>query len=189
MPDPNGLIAHLESFLGPIAGGWARDANRQRLPCQVVWFEEAPDRGLMTYATLGLSRHALQSSTKTIRQELLLSVRRSFGSTQLVGVISTVAEMLLARHQPLLRGDVLPPAGPIVSGSTLSALYAAIPVLLPDAFAVFEGSEPPTVFVWLVPVTAVEADLIGSHGWSWFEDQLVEQQPDLFDLGRPGILH
>jgi suppressor of fused protein SUFU len=97
--------------------------------------------------------------------------------------------MVLASHRPVLRGHVLPPREAIVSGSPLSAFYAAAPVGLPDSFAVFEASEPATAFVWLVPISGVEADLIGSHGWVWFEDQLVEQQPDLFDLMRRDIAH
>jgi hypothetical protein len=39
------------------------------------------------------------------------------------------------------------------------------------------------------PWNTLEGDLIASHGWSWFEDQLVQQQPDLFDLTRQDIEH
>jgi hypothetical protein len=185
----DGLIDHLEAFLGPITGGWNEDAGGDRLPFQVVWFDHAPDKNLATYSTLGLSRHALESATKTIRQELLISVDKRFASPQLGSVLSTVGEMVLAEHRPILRGEVLPPRDAIVPGSSLSAFYAAAPVALPDAFAVFEKSEPHTVFVWLVPISASEAELIDSHGWVWFEDQLVEQQPDLFDLTRRDIAH
>ena len=89
----DGLITHLEAFLGPIAGGWIEDANGDRLPFQVVWLEDAPEKDLATYSTLGLSRHA------------------------------------------------------------------------------------------------IEAGLIGSRGSKWFEDQLVQQQPALFDLTRQEIAH
>jgi hypothetical protein len=188
VPD-DGLIDHLEAFLGPITGGWIEDATGDRLPFQVVWFDDAPAKDLATYSTLGLSWHALEAPTKTVRQELLISVDKRFASLPLAGVLSSLGEMVLAEHRPILRGEVLPPRDAIVPGSTLSAFYAAQPVVLPDAFAVFEGSEPHTAFVWLVPISAAEAELIGSHGWSWFEDQLVEQQPDLFDLTRGDIAH
>jgi hypothetical protein len=185
----DGLIGHLEAFLGPITGGWIEDVTGDRLPFQVVWFDDAPEKDLAMYSTLGLSRHALESPTRTIRQELLVSVDKRFASPEVAGVLSAVGEMVLAEHRPILRGEVLPPRGAIVPGSTLSAFYAAQPVALPDAFAVFEGSEPHTAFVWLVPISAAEAELIGSHGWNWFEDQLVTQQPDLFDLTRRDIAH
>lgn len=188
VPD-DGLIAHLEAFLGPIRGGWIEDATGDRLPFQVVWFDDAPEKDLATYSTLGLSRHALESSTKTIRQELLVSVDKRFATPQLGSVLSTIGEMLLAEHRPVLRGEVLPPRDAIVPGSRLSAFYAAAPVALPDSFAAFGGTDPHTVFVWMVPISAAEADLIGSHGWAWFEDQLVKQQPDLFDLRRRDIAH
>jgi Suppressor of fused protein (SUFU) len=187
---PNdGLIAHLEAFLGPITGGWIEDATGDRLPFQVVWFDDAPDQDLVTYSTLGLSRHALESSTKTIRQELLVSVDKRFATPQLGSVLSTIGEMLLAEHRPVQRGEILPPRDAIIRGSMLSAFYAAPPVALPDSFAEFDGTDPHTVFVWMVPISAGEADLISSHGWAWFEDQLVEQQPDLFDLRRRDIAH
>jgi Suppressor of fused protein (SUFU) len=188
VPD-DGLIAHLEAFLGPITGGWIEDATGDRLPFQVVWFDDAPEKDLATYSTLGLSRHALESPTKTIRQELLVSVDKRFATPQLGSVLSTIGEMLLAEHRPVLRGEVLPPRDAIVPGSALSAFYAAAPVALPDSFAAFDGTDPHTVFVWMVPISAAEADLIGSHGWAWFEDQLVKQQPDLFDLRRRDIAH
>jgi hypothetical protein len=189
VPDGDGLINHLEAFLGPITGGWIEDATGDRLPFQVVWFDGAPEKDLVTYSTLGLSRHALESPIEIIRQELLVSVHKRFASAQLGSLLSTLGEMVLAEHRPILRGEVLPPRDAIVPGSTLSAFYAAAPVALPEAFAAFEGSEPHTVFVWLVPISAAEAELIGSHGGSWFEDQLVEQQPDLFDLTRRDIAH
>ncbi len=185
----DGLIDHLEAFLGPITGGWTEDATGDRLPFQVVWFDDTPEKDFATYSTLGLSRHALESPTATIRQELLISVDRRFASPQLGSVLSTFGEMVLAEHRPVLRGEVLPPRDAIVPGSTLSAFYAAAPVALPDGFAVFDGSDPQTVFVWLVPISATEAGLIDSHGWSWFEEQLVVQQPDLFDLARRDITH
>jgi hypothetical protein len=150
LPD-EGLIDHLEAFLGPIMGGWTEDATGDRLPFQVAWFDGAPEKAIATYCTLGLSRHALETGTKTVRQELLISVQKRFSSAQLGNVLSSVGEMVLAEHRPILRGDVLPPRGAIVPGSTLSAFYAAAPVALPDAFAAFGGSEPPTVFVLADP--------------------------------------
>jgi hypothetical protein len=189
VPTSDGLIQHLETFLGPIAGGWTEDAAGARLPFQVVRFEGRPRGNVVTYAILGLSRHVLELPSKTVRQELVMAVDRAFATTDVVGVLATVGELLLERHMALLRGEVLPPRDPLVAGSRLDALYAAQPVMLPDEFAVFAGSDPPTVFVWLVPVSAREAAIIGSHGWDWFEEQLVAQQPDLFDLARGDIAH
>ncbi|MDP9244628.1 MAG: suppressor of fused domain protein [Chloroflexota bacterium] len=147
----DGLIDHLEAFLGPITGGWIEGATGDRLPFQVVWFDDAPEKDLATYSTLGLSRHALESPTKTIRQELLVSVEERFASPQLGSVLTTLGEMVLAEHRPVLRGGVLPPRDAIVPESALSAFYAAAPVALPDAFAVFGGSQPHTVFFGWCP--------------------------------------
>lgn len=185
----DGLVEHLESFLGPISGGWSTDESGQRLRFQVVRFDGAPDERSVTYLSLGLSRHELGLPTKTVREELLVSVHREWASDRLASVISTIGEELLGRHRALLRGEILPPREPITPGSQLAAFYAAAPVLIPDAFGSYAGSTPPTVFVWLVPITATESELVASHGWEWFESQLEAQQPDLLDLGRDGIVH
>jgi hypothetical protein len=183
------LVQHLESYLGEIAGGWAKDAANERMPFQIVRFEESPEHGLTTYSTLGLSRHVLDLPTKSVRQELVMTVDRVFATPSVVSVLTAVGELVLDRHRGLLRGEVLPPRGALVPSARLDALYAAAPVMLPNEFATLLGSNPPTVFVWLVPISNREADLVATHGWGWFEDQLVEQQPDLYDLDRRDIRH
>jgi hypothetical protein len=185
----NDLVQHLERYLGEIAGGWSEDGRGERVPFQVVRFEERPEPGLTTYSTLGLSRHVLGLPAKKVRQEIVMTVDRAFASPSVVGVLATVAELVLKRHHALLRGEVLPPRDALVPNAKLDALYAAAPVMLPHEFATFFGSDPPTVFVWLMPISHREADLIATHGWDWFEDRLVEQQPNLFDLARADIRH
>lgn len=186
-PDP--LIAHFESLLGPIASGWHTDASGERLPFQIVRFEHAPEPDATTYMTLGLSRHQLASASTTIRQELVIGVRSRFASTQLVSVLSTVGELVIASHRPLLRGEVLPPRDAIIPGSTLTAFVASPPGSYPESLDAFEDTDPPTVIVQLVPISRAEVALIDSHGWAWFEEQLAEQLKDVLDLERTGIRH
>ena len=183
------LVAHLETYLGPIRGGWTEDGRGVPLPVPVVWFADAPEPGVVTLATLGLSRHRLPSGQKDVRLELVLSVESRFRSDRLLGALTAVGEEVVARHRPLLRGDVVPMGDGLVAGSPLDTFYIAPPVMLPDAFAVLGATEPPTVFAWMVPITSVEAGLVESRGWRWFEDLLVQQQPNLFDLERGPIEH
>lgn len=151
-------------------------------------FDDAPDDGLVRYSTLGLSRHVIDLPDKAVRQELVMCLQRRFAGNGIVSVLATVGEMLIARHQALLRGEVLRGSGSIPPGGSLDSLYAAAPVMLPDEFGTYP-SDPPTVFVWLVPIHDAEAALVATHGWLWFEQQLVERQPDLYDLRRAEIDH
>lgn len=100
MPTSDGLILHLETFLGPIAGGWTEDAAGARLPFQVVRFEDRPRGNVVTYSTLGLSRHVLELPSKTVRQELVMAVDRIFATTD---VVSAGRCFLLADHLYLAR--------------------------------------------------------------------------------------
>jgi hypothetical protein len=51
----------------------------------------------------------------------------------------------------------------------------------------FDDSDPQTLFALLIPVTHDEIHFIWDHGWSAFEDRLVEQDPDVWDLERASI--
>jgi hypothetical protein len=187
--ETDGLIEHVEASLGSMAGGWASDASGRPLPFQIGRFEGAPAAGLTTYSTLGLSRHALDQPNGSVRQELVMAIDDRYASDQLPALLATVGEMVLDGHRALLRGEVLPPRGPIVDGAALEALYVAAPVVFAEEFAQFDGTEPPTIFAWLVPIRASEAELIASHGWPWFEERLAAEQPDLFDLVRSAVAH
>jgi hypothetical protein len=70
-------------------------------------------------------------------------------------LLVVVGEMLLKAHEALAPGDVIRGAGDILDTGEKTALYAAAPTFLPDDFAVFVASEPPTEIVWLVPITGV----------------------------------
>lgn len=184
---PDDLIAHLETHLGPLAGGWAEDSAGVRLPFQIVWFPDAPSPGLITFATLGMSRHVLHANSKDYRLELVMSIDDRFQSARIVSALVSIGEEVVARHEPLRRGDIVRMGDGLAEGSPLASLYVAAPTLLPDTFAVVDSTEPPTAFAWLIPITGAEVELVERHGWPWFEDRLEREQPDLFDLQRRSI--
>ena len=88
----------------------------------------------------------------------------------------------------LLRGDVVGPGPPLIPGARSNAVYAGIPVLHEEGLATYSGSRPPTVFVWVVPVHGVEAELVRAQGWSRFEDLLEQRNPDFGNLDRPPVV-
>lgn len=177
------LPEHYEQYLGRIAKGWSDDKRMHGI--QVICFENQPEAGVMTYATLGLSRHIVDLlGKKQIRQELLISANESFPSDAVAGLMLSLAEHVLQRGKALLRGEVIGPGTPIVTGSTLSALYVTNPSPFDDALTRFTSESPATVFAYLVPVTELEAALVHEKGWRWFEDQLERQNPDIWNLVR-----
>jgi hypothetical protein len=179
------LIRHLELHLGPMTAGSI--FNEPRI--QVARFANQPFDGAITYATLGLSNHVLQQrSGSPLRMELLFSCYIRFEAWNLSGLPALVVQDVLREHNSVERGQVLGPAGPIDQRCMMEGFYCAAPVAYPDDLKIFRGTDPPTIFVWLIPVTHDEIHYVSNHGWSAFEDLIEKFNPDLCDLERPSML-
>ena len=100
------------------------------------------------------------------------------------GLLFQLAAGLIAHGRGLLRGEVIGPRGPLFGSGPMTALYAAIPVYLPEGFAICDTGTVTVVMTWLVPITDAEADYVRTHGWSAFEEALVTEDPDLVNLSR-----
>jgi hypothetical protein len=188
MPDsvvPRGLIAHLERHLGEIDTGW-RANQAGEVPFSIVRFTHAPGAHFVAYSTLGLSHAALASPepAKHIHHELIMLVPPSLEAGRVASILEQAGSEALDSGTAYLRGEVIGPRGPLFPNSQLEALYVAIPVYLPDEFAVCRENGRDIVLAWLVPIANDEAAFVATHGWKAFEDRLVELDPDLVDLHR-----
>lgn len=160
-----------------------------------------PDRPLLGAANAARSRglHDARSQRpqtpiggigKEIRQEFVLVVSDRLRDSPAPSIILDLAKERVSTGTALLRGEVVGPRGPLFAMSSLSALYAAVPVLLHDDFASCELEDGGTaVMTWLVPISHEEAHFIWTEGWDAFEDLLVEHQPDLTDVDRTPLVH
>jgi hypothetical protein len=175
---PVSLVEHLECYLGEIEAGWDQDANGDEMPFQVARFPEGSGTDTISFATLGLSRHPLQSlSGKDINHELLMIVPDVLRDGPIPGLPQQVGNECPATDRPVLRGVVIGPRGTLVAGSEMKALYAATPVYFPDDFAVYDDQDQRIVIVWLVPISAREASYVRQHGWRAFEDRRTRPLP------------
>lgn len=173
----------MERFLGTISEGWSDDVTGKFT--KVLRFNDQPENGISTYATLGLSEDELDlRNGRTVRQELLLSVHASLPNNEIASFLHCCAERLKERGRAALRGEVIDFRCPLVDGATVSAVYATNPTPFDDGLAEFSNVSPPVIFALLVPITAKEVSLIGIHGWNWFENSLETQNPDIWDFKR-----
>lgn len=176
-------LAFLEGLLGPLSRAWGTPL--QTWPPLVLEWKDQPHRGAHTFITSGLGRCVLDlGDGRTVRQELLLAVNHPSLRDESCRVLELVAEDCARSNRALLRGDVIRPGERIFKKFNPVALYCSIPVYYPDSLAVWDGTDPPTVFVWLVPIMSRESDFVNVRGWDSFEDVLQEVDPDLLDLRR-----
>jgi hypothetical protein len=113
-------------------------------------------------------------------------VPHAFGERNVPAVLQQLAAQALQRKSAYLRGEVVERSNPIFSGGRFHAFYAAIPVILPDDFRIYTSDNgEQAVFVWMVPITKLEAAYVRTKGWSSFEALLEAQNADLVDLQRP----
>jgi len=183
------LQDHLGRYLGPIAASWQRPSRVGEPSVQLLRFDNKPSKGLTTMTTLGLSKFALRSRSGTqFRQELVLSCGDCANGAKVKPLLDLVADELITEGRALSRGDLLGPHGPLIPGAEVTALYATIPVFYPSAFAQWNGSTPPTIFVQLIPITTDEAELRRKREPEEFEKYLEMADPDVFDFARRSTL-
>ncbi len=184
------LIQHCEDHLGSIVSGWSTDAADARLPFQVALFEKRPLPGVRVLCTLGLSNVPLRvgQGTRKVRQELVAMFREADGPGNLPGILQQLGMEALGKDAAYAPGDVIGPRGELRAGATVSALYTALPVYLPDSFHVCRSTPEPVVFAWMVPITDAEAVFARTRGRDAFEGALESVDPDLLNTSRNSIV-
>lgn len=181
------IIEHVEKFLGKISRGWKEQLSSDGL--QVVCFENMPFEYVDSFLTVGLSHHELRVSVeKGVRQELILPVSGRGSNEMIVSLLLFICGLILKDHRALLRGQVIRLPKDVAMELGFDAVYCAIPVFMDGKFATFNGSQPPTVIVWIIPIYGSEADYIDAYGWDQFEELLEEKDPNLFTLEREAII-
>jgi len=128
------------------------------------------------------------SAGRDVRQEFIFAAYDRFESTHVASFLQTFAEFVVEEHRALRRGQVIGPSEPVIPGIRLNAVYTAIPVLHDERLRTFDGTRPPTIFAWIVPIHEEEADYVRERGWEAFEERLEANDGDLCDLERESVL-
>jgi hypothetical protein len=189
--DSPALVTHLEARLGGLVYGWSKNPGGEPMPFQVARFEGGRYANVLSYATIGLSHSDLTSSAtgRPLRMELVLALHEDVGERNVPALLQQVGLMALTSGRALLRGDAIELGGSVISGTSMTALYAMLPVYFDDDFAscvVEDGRE--AAIVWLVPIHPSESEFIEQRGWQAFEELVQDQDPDLFDPRRLPVI-
>jgi hypothetical protein len=175
------LPEHIERYLGTIEYGWS--LKDEACDLQVIKVSNQPVPGVIAYSTLGMSRTQLpMRGQRMVRQELLFAAYERYSPPKVASFLLTFCKHALSEGRALLRGDVVGPHKPLIPGVTADSVYCTLPVAFDPRLATFSGSEPPTVFVWLLPITNAESRFVRLNGWNNFENILDRESPDLWSL-------
>jgi hypothetical protein len=179
------VLGHLERNLGRYEFIWSEKSSNHR----VVLFRDRPAVGALTYSTVGLAAHQFVfREDQVARQELLFSCLSGFAAASPESLLFSCASIALSAHRAFDRGEMIRDRGPVLPGYDFSALYFALPVYFSEELFALESTEPPTLFLWVVPLHRREEEFVAHHGWEMFEEALESQDPNLLDLARPAFL-
>jgi len=179
------LVKHYEFSLGTVSRGWSDEKSKYKV--QIICFNNCPESDTSTLATLGMSDYALKSRRfPAIQQELLVSANEGTDLTQLAGFLMSFAESLIESERALLRGEVVGPGNFILSNSRLNCIFVTNPSPLPEAL--IKHVRDDLIFVYLIPIYLSEAQIARERGWSFFEEELERQNPDIWDFGRRSMV-
>ncbi len=181
------LFEHLESYLGTTVGGW-KNPGGEEWQFSVLCFEGGPVPGTLTHCTLGLSDFTLRycpDCAESRRFELLFVTQESFGDRYIPALLHDIGTKAISQDRAFVRGEVLNLGSNLFPETDIEALYCTSPMHLPEKFSRVETANGDVcLFMWLLPITRAEANLVKEKGWDVFEDKLVEYQPDVFDMYR-----
>ncbi len=141
-----------------------------------------PCEGATTIVSLGLSECPVH-----LPQEILFCTYNQFLSDEVFKLLGAVALQAIDSTIKFSRGDILGPAGPLLSTTQMEAFYVTLPTYFDPSLAQVVTGQTAISVYWLIPIYKSEVSIVSSRGWDLFETLLEEHDPDLLDLSRPPI--
>ncbi|MBI3653227.1 MAG: suppressor of fused domain protein [Acidobacteria bacterium] len=160
-------------------------------PFEIMEYWDTSCTDAVVLVTVGLSDFSEESIADprlTLNQELVFICYENFYSQELVKLLGSIARETKASGSPLSKGNILGPAGPILTTTTMEAFYISIPFYLEQGFHRLQDGCIEIEFIWLVPIYRAEAEGITNHNTDEFEALLENQDPNLLDLSRPLVI-
>lgn len=186
------LSAHtadlLRVELGPYSARAYRHAADPEVVLEVLRIGDCPERGTVTYASLGLCDVAWPETGRPRVELLLASIRDGDVCAQIVA--NTAFHLIDKRFFPepgALVRDVIAVLGAGPVSTRLPHVYFAVPRMWDVPLPLDEG--PPAITcVMAVPVTEAEYQHWRAHGPRSLERALTDSGVDVADLRRPSAV-
>jgi tetratricopeptide (TPR) repeat protein len=186
------LSSHTANLLRYALGAYSarayKHAGDANLVLEVLRTGDCPEKGTITYASLGLCDHAWPEVGRP-RVELLLA---SITDGEVCGqIVANTAFHLMGNNFFPEPGSIVRDVVAVLGHGDLSRrlphVYFTVPRPWPIRLPLEEGP-PPITLVMLVPVSEAEYQFWRGHGMKAFELALDAAGADLADLRRSGVL-
>jgi hypothetical protein len=176
--------AHLERVLGMPARFSTARGDGLPVPFRIATYIHQPANDAVTLVTIGMSETCLGSPP--VRQELLLCTWKELFSESLYDSLFRLGHELQSTATAAYLGSIVELPAPIFGGGSAHMLVYTPTYFDADLYMI-AGADPIRI-VWLIPVTAAEADLVLHDGVRALEVRFEENDPDLLDLEREGVV-
>ena len=154
----------------------------------ILRYEDAPFVGATSFVSCAanqpISAMEDRGQQSHISQELVFAIKTQQCNDQTVQVFAALMEWLREQDAAFRYGEVIGPLDALFPDTDKQSLYVAMPTYFEEELAFCHATQPPTMFVWLVPVTEAERKYIVENGSDAFEVLLDEKNPDATDLKR-----
>jgi hypothetical protein len=170
----------------PIFQFWDDD---HRSNIRVLEAADCPQQGVTSYATVGLSEHALiRNGTEfPTRVEFLGACGSAFPNFN--NVVATAAFCIINSNWFCAPGVIFPDIVRIHGISiTMSDIYFANPFLWNGAFGSETIDGRTTAWLLAVPISKAEAAYAGEHGPQKLEELFSQRDIDIYNLNRTSVV-
>ncbi|WP_249276236.1 suppressor of fused domain protein [Bordetella genomosp. 7] len=161
------------------------------LSIDILEVDDSPDDGLVSYSTLGLFETLLRHGDGTPLETRVELCAEAPQEQDLWGnILGTAAFGLMRSGQAVGPGSVLRDCVlEYYPQCSVPHLYLCAPFSWQDGeFARVEVDGEPVNWLQAFPISEAERQYVQEHGADAFEDILLEQDPDLYDLERPSVV-
>jgi len=150
---------------------------------------DCPQKGVISYATVGLSEHPLirNGAEFSTRVELLGACGSAFPGFN--RVLATVGFCIINSKWFCAPGVIFPGVLDMYGVSvTMSDIYFANPFLWGDGFKSTQINDQTTAWLLAVPVSKQETEFAKKYGSSKLEDLLSAKDIDIYNLNRTSVV-
>ena len=155
--------------------------DNERNYIDVLSSVDSPCRGVISYATIGLSEYeiGLFSNDKSIRVELLGACDAK--EKNFANIIATIAFDVM-QNKKCSYGDIIQNViSEYNTDSEMKHVYLMNPFLW-EGFETLEFRDRFVAWLLIVPISDGEKDYAIENGWEALEEKLAERNIDIFDL-------